>query len=130
MRYFIVISLVFSFCFLSMRSTLVYSYFKWNQEYITANFCVNRAVKESKCNGNCRLKDMMEVSEQTDQPQSVPIIPNLQVEEFYWPSTNDLANLVIDFYTFISPNFTDSFLLDRLSVQRIFHPPEHAPLYS
>lgn len=123
MRFFISIALILSFCFLSLRSVMVFSYFKYNQEYITANFCINKEVKESSCHGSCQFKKMMDAEQTKNQVPGLPIIPNFQLEEFFplldnmnlwgYSSNDDQSN----------KNFVYQLPDDRLAVYGLFHPP-------
>lgn len=124
MRLLTILLMVFCFCFLSTRNALVFSYFKWNQEYIIANFCENKAVKEYTCQGNCRLSKMMKATEEQDRPASAPIIPNLQLEEFF--SVVEKSDMLIpkQLFAFVSLNDYYTPLVGRLLATAIFHPPK------
>ncbi len=126
MKDFLVISLVLCFVFLSIRNTMVFTYFKINQDYITENFCRNKGVKERMCKGTCHLKDMLlEVDRHEDQ-LPFPSLPTWKIEDHFFPNSDythtenfradstDLAR----FYYKIRPS--------RLRVTRIFHPPPFA----
>lgn len=127
MRIITVILLVSCFCFLSTRSALVFSYFKWNQNYIIANFCENKEVKKYTCHGNCRLSKMMQTMEQKERPASAPIIPNLQLEEFFPSVEKNDFTILSEILAFISPNFNYTNLRDQILVTNIFHPPKESP---
>lgn len=43
--------------------------FKINQEYITANFCVNKDKPEMHCNGRCVLAGKLKKAEQNEEKQ-------------------------------------------------------------
>jgi hypothetical protein len=54
----------------SFQRTWIVTSWKVNRNYIAANLCENRAVKESTCSGSCYLKKQLK--EQDNKEQNIP----------------------------------------------------------
>ncbi len=70
---------------------------------------------------------MMQTMEQKERPASAPIIPNLQLEEFFPSVEKNDFTILSEILAFISPNFNYTNLRDQILVTNIFHPPKESP---
>jgi len=98
-------------------------YFFWNQERIAQEFCVNKDVKELKCNGTCHLAKTLKA--QKTEKKSLP--------KDFVESISELVVIKPDFQVDFLQNFNVEFkfptyfALNR-STQKgfpiaVFHPP-------
>lgn len=99
--------------------------FKINQEYITANFCVNKDKPEMHCNGRCVLASKLKKAEQSEQKQRTLNMEKTGVLFFCKMNKLELNTTLTDretgsfnpFYLTFKPNaFTND----------IFKPPQHS----
>ncbi len=67
----IVIALCLVVLVQSFQKTWIVTSWSVNRDYIAANLCENRMVKESTCSGSCYLKKQLK--EQDQKEQSLPV---------------------------------------------------------
>lgn len=83
MKIVITTGLIFIISLLSFQEVVVYLGFKINQDFIAANFCVEKDIKESDCKGSCCLSKM--VSNTKERPSSdipIPVFEPVKVDLF------------------------------------------------
>ncbi len=92
-----------------------------NKDYISKNFCVNKAKPMMHCNGKCHLKKELA---QQEKKENTPPYQNLKdkLELQYFSKI-----LLFKFNEPIlknKPNFIYSFFIHTVSLSSIFHPPQ------
>lgn len=92
MTRFISLLLVSILSFQSLYQLGFITYFKANQEKITALFCINKDKPELKCDGKCYL--MQELAENDNQSESNKEFKTLEIPLFLLPLNNILINSV------------------------------------
>ena len=117
------IFLILSFVFFGFKETVVVSFYQFNKQYITENYCINKEKPELKCDGKCHMKKMLKKSKESEQ-ESFPE-----------------GTLDFKFSTYIKSYFSQKFSLSMTSGNRlltvyeedltgktgindIFHPPK------
>jgi hypothetical protein len=70
MNKFLTIFFAFLILGISCRDMVVYSQFKFDQDFIAAVLCMNKNKPAAKCNGKCYLKKKME--ENHDEDSQIP----------------------------------------------------------
>ncbi|MEL6638345.1 MAG: hypothetical protein AAFW73_25640 [Bacteroidota bacterium] len=124
----IVLLLIFSFGILTIRNTVVFVYFKINQDYIAENFCRNKNVAGSTCAGTCHFVDLLLEVETEEDWASFPTLPTWKIEDYSLPHYALAAILVPpDDPTRLARLYHYSFPA-RLRQLGIFHPPRHHQL--
>lgn len=64
---------------LAIQNTLVYTSFKWNQDYIAQFLCIEKDIQESTCQGSCHLKTELDKVNHTDNNLPVPILNEMEI---------------------------------------------------
>jgi len=90
-------------CFLLMTFSkgLTLLNFYFNQEAITAKFCVNKSRPKMQCNGKCFLAKQIKEQEQRDATNAVLELSKIEVVSFTSYFINDLER----FYTVVDPGY-------------------------
>lgn len=88
------------------RDVVVYSIFKWQQEYISKNECVNRNVTKNSCHGNCVLAERLEQPQDSpEDPFSLPETQNVKLD-FIGPEILDNVQC----HSFERPEYSESIM--------------------
>lgn len=117
------ILLIFSFLSLSFKESVIVGFYQVNKEYITKNFCVNKAKPEMKCDGKCHMKKMLKKSKKKEQ-ESFPE-GSLELKTITFIKSSFSANYrLIDFELINSVTPYQEHLIGTFSINDIFHPPQ------
>lgn len=93
---------------ITMQQGIIFLHFKLNQEYIEANYCINKAKPELNCHGKCELKKEIEGTTKKSPSDFVSLYQELKL-------------MKTEVFTFEIP-FENSFNIDR---DKILNKPNH-----
>ncbi len=75
--------------------SLVLVHFKVNQEYISANLCVEKDLEESTCDGHCQLKKSLDVIEHgSSNKEDVKFNVESHISFLYAPIVSHLESTI------------------------------------
>jgi hypothetical protein len=95
--------------------------YELNKDYITKNFCVNKAKPMMHCNGKCHMRK--ELAQQDKKENSLPYQNLKDKSELQYFSKAELIKY--NEPTEISKSdFIYSFFIPKVSASSIFHPPQ------
>ena len=120
MKIVITTGLIFIISLLSFQEVVVYLGFKVSQDFIAANFCVEKDMVESDCKGSCCLSKM--VSNTKEKPASNIPAPNfepIKVDLFL----HNIQFLHLSSISLVSDPFADFRLKDSEYYQILLRPP-------
>jgi hypothetical protein len=80
--------------------------YELNKDYITKNFCVNKAKPMMHCNGKCHMRK--ELAQQDKKENSLPY------QNFKYNEPTEISK----------SDFIYSFFIPKVSASSIFHPPQ------
>jgi hypothetical protein len=105
-----------------LNGSIIYLWFKINQEYIAAELCEQRDRPESSCNGNCQLQKKLAESEK-NTPENPKAIPQPETLSFFLPPPRQsMQNNKVLHLTNKYPKYTHPFSGTEVPAE-IFHPP-------
>jgi hypothetical protein len=105
-----------------LNSSLIYLWFKINQEYIAAELCEQRDQPESSCNGNCQLQKKLAESEKNTS-ENPKVLPQTETLNFFLPpSRQTLQHNSELLFTANYPKYIHPFFDTEIPAD-IFHPP-------
>lgn len=111
----------------SFSKLLTYVRFKLNQDYIAQNLCVQRTVKNNKCNGNCQLEAEFEKTDLADddsksEPSTPPSSHKSEVHFIF--IITDLC--IFKFLNAFNTDFKWNYHCHKSSLHllQVFHPPK------
>ena len=121
MRGFISTLLIFVMLMQIFSTTIIYTSFKVNQDYISKNLCENRSKPGKHCCGKCQLKKRLK-SEEQNQNSGLPTSSKNFDEVVYMNEELASGNLISHF---TSELLFQNFAQETFSGMRedIFHPP-------
>ncbi len=114
------ILLIFIVSLVSFQETTFYAFFKLNQDYIAKYLCIEKEIKDSKCNGHCQLTKILDENKETRSPDKpFPSFEPTKIELFLMASDIHLSPTEpISGSYFYLTEFDDSDFINS-----IFHPP-------
>lgn len=105
----------------SSKELIQYAAFKFNQEYISAVFCINKDKPEMKCDGKCYLKKTLDTSKEEKQSKTMPPPDEKSLVVFY---ESNMPSLLSGLVSKTKSTFSYLASLSFLSEKDILHPPE------
>ena len=125
MKKILVIILLVQILSLTCKDLLTYAHFYLNQDFIAANYCVNREFTETLCSGKCYLKKSIEQNQKENQDIPSPTTEKKTIPVFLSLDANALTSNSFD----QSKKQAITYLTDVYSftyLNRIFHPPKNS----
>jgi len=98
----------------------VYASFKFNQDYIAQNLCVENDIENSTCKGCCHLKK--KVNEQQEQKRDLPSVQNDKQNLNYCEQSTELNLILNSSFSLLPGRNPTEYTFSRY--HSIFHPPE------
>lgn len=117
------IAIFFAFLMLSVscRELIQYAAFKFNQEYISDVFCINKDKPEMKCDGKCYLKKTLDTAKEEKQSKTLPPPDEKSILIYFeWPYNASVAFISLKPRPLF--NYIESY--SSQSGMEILHPPE------
>ncbi len=105
-----------------LNSSMIYLWFKINQEYIAAELCEQRDRPASSCNGKCHLQKKLAESEKntSENPKAIPQTETLNF--FLPPAGQTIQENRELLFTTKYPKYIHPFFGTEIPAE-IFHPP-------
>jgi len=122
LKYCIVIFLSFMVLLQVFNLTAIYTFYHFQQDFITETYCVNKTQVEILCNGQCFITEIVETVER-EVPSAAPV----QVEEIPAFSPFIIEKQSIELFPKIVATATQWLYLLNYTYQpfiKIFHPPK------
>lgn len=117
-------SLLFiTLCMLSsIQQTVFMLYFKWNQQALTEQFCINKDKPMLQCLGTCYLKKKMEQTKDTDTILSKKYhhVEMYPLAVLHWPLTVSIYEITIQYAAEGSILYVDPDLKTLIAPPRIY----------
>lgn len=124
--------LLLLFAVATFNKVVITQLYTYNQEYITAVFCVNKAKPALKCNGKCHLaKQLKAADNSTDTKNPMPTISPfaeiilLVTAPIVYYSTQVYERLSMSPHTRLKPIFEEVFYCFSF-LNTVFQPPDAA----
>ena len=106
-----------------MKETVIVSFYEVNKEYITKNYCINKAKPEMKCDGKCHMKKMIKKSKKEEQKSFPEGTLELKVITYIKSDFNQIFNSSIKENNIRYSSYNE-LLHEIISFNDIFHPPQ------
>lgn len=111
------------------NGTMIYIWFKFNQEYIAAMLCEQRNDPGSSCNGKCHLQKKLAESE-TTTPESPKAITQTETLSFFLPPARQTQEQKKELlFTTVYSLYVQPFAGTEIPAE-IFHPPRPTNLHT
>ncbi len=120
MRNLLTIGFTFIMLIANLHQSMSYAFFKINQPNISSEKCEMRRVEDNNCQGSCVLREMLQPSEERENPVSWL---DLRLDEYL---NNDLEEFSLNvFKPFVAKTgFNVQVWLDKTLVFKIWRPPQ------
>ena len=108
-------------CFSLFLNTMIISYHSVNYEYIVAELCVEKDLKESCCKGSCHLASQFDKAENSKSTSDLNYINSADLMN--WFSSEKIQEESTSKFVVNKPNLLLQANVLEGFVSRIFHPP-------